>query len=214
MTKPTTAKGFLADLLQAAPYRVDVDGAGADQVPAEPGNPGAAVRTEARVALAEPERLLDSRSAHIDELGEVGAQRRIHLGHQHQAGRNRLAAGICGLRQHEELGEVQAVHAAKGEQAVGLPAACGLREPVAQRGHLLRRDRRPDRHAKLVRHAGSPRCGTVTANPRCRPPAATAGTRWSRRGAPGEAAGSGAARRRSLTSAPPSPFRWRCRSPG
>ncbi len=69
-----------------------------------------------RIAHAEPECLVDSRARHIDELGQVAAQRRVYFGHEHQAGGNGLALEICGLRQQKELGEVQTVHAAKGEQ--------------------------------------------------------------------------------------------------
>src|SRR6266568_4537367 len=113
----------------------------------------------ARIARAVAERLIDSVARHVDELGQVTPQWGVHLGHQDQAGRDGLAVDIHGLLKQAELGEVQHAHPDEVERAVRHAVACGLGKPLAETGHLLRRDRRPDCQAKLVRHASSPRCG-------------------------------------------------------
>ena len=94
---------FLADLLQAAPDRVDVHRAGPDQVPAEPGDAGPALSRRARIARTEPEGLVDPVSSHVDELGQVGPQRRVHLGHEHQAGGDGPAVEVSRLLEQKSL---------------------------------------------------------------------------------------------------------------
>ena len=66
---------FLADLAQPAPDRVDLDGAGLNQVLTKPADPRTATGSRARIARAVPERLVHPVSRHVDELIQVPAQR-------------------------------------------------------------------------------------------------------------------------------------------
>ena len=196
---------FLADLAQPAPDRVDVDGAGLNQVLAKPADPGPATGSRTRIAHAVPERLVDPVSRHVDELIQVPAQRCVHLRHENQAGWNGPALQVVGLLDQEELGEVQPAHETELERGVRQPLRRARGKPFAEIGYLLRRDHRPDRHANLMWHGSAPRPGPnmITA----RSPGSTAGTRSGPRAAPGGVAGNGAARCQSWTSSPATPCR-------
>ena len=105
----------------------------------------------------------------------------------------------------QELGEVQTAHVAKVERTTRQPLRRARGKPVAEIRYLLRRNRRPDCHAKLVWHGSVPVSGRNTII--ARSPGSTAGTRSERRAGPGGVAGNGAARCQSWTSSPATPCR-------
>jgi hypothetical protein len=82
--------------------------------------------------------------------------RRVHLAHENECGRNLLAIWIRRLIQQVKLGEVKPAQVSEIEWPFGQALACDLREPVAQFGYPPRGDRRPDRHAQLMRHGKLP----------------------------------------------------------
>src|SRR5215469_16922065 len=147
---------LLADLLEPAPHRVHVEGAGGDHVPAQPGDPGPAVSIRAGIARAVSEGLVDALSGQVDELGQVAPQRRVHLAHENERGRNLLAVGVRRLVKEVELGEVEPVQVTEVERPLGEALARDFREPVAQFGYPARGDLRPDRDAQLMRHGNLP----------------------------------------------------------
>src|SRR5215471_4718944 len=147
---------LLADLLEPAAHRVHVEGAGGDHVPVQPGDPGPAVSIRAGIARAVSEGLVDALSGQVDELGQVAPQRRVHLAHENERGRNLLAVGVRRLVKEVELGEVEPVQVTEVERPLGEALARDFREPVAQFGYPARGDLRPDRDAQLMRHGNLP----------------------------------------------------------
>ena len=148
--------GLLADLVQSAPDRVHVEGAGGQLMPAQPGDPGSAAGPRPRVAGTVPERLVDAVARHVDELGQVAPQRGVHVAHEDQAGRDRLAIEIRRLLEEVEPGEVNPAQMGEVEGRLGQAQPGHIGEPLPQRGHLVGTDLRPDRDADLVWHRERP----------------------------------------------------------
>src|SRR5215471_14758838 len=107
---------LLADLRHPASHGVHVEGAGPDLVPAQPGDPPPAPPARAWIASAMLKGLVNASSWHAGKLGQVTPQRRVHLAHEDEAGRNRPAGQVGRLLQQVEPGEVQAAAAGEAER--------------------------------------------------------------------------------------------------
>jgi hypothetical protein len=103
-----------------------------------------------------PERLIDTVTRHIYELGQVAPKRGIHVAHEDQAGRDLLALEIRRLPEQIEPGEVNPAQVGEVEGRLGQALPGDISEPLPQRGHLVGTDLRPDRDADLVWHRERP----------------------------------------------------------